>query len=514
MNKKITKVLTLASAVAMPMMSASTVFAQTTEGKTTGPVEITGFATDDKVTPKVTAYRVVEPTYDGENITGFQAVGGLTFKNLNNGSADMTVGNDEIEAAAQAIIRDKAAFKTAKELQLTGGTATGELEPGMYIVLIEGSGATVYNPVLVSVNVADANGGIAATEAAKVDLDGKGNAFVKKSKPTLDKKVVESSEKNDKGDVVAVGDVIKFEITTTLPSYGIDTSTAYKALKYNISDKLDDTFDNITNIEVKVGNTKLNETEDYKLTNSGKSFTVEFTKSALLNNAGEKVTVTYNTKLNETASSKNIKSNKNTATLEYSNNPSDEGSTEKDEKHTYHYSFDFDVTKTDEKGTVLKDAEFGLFGEDDAKATGKALQTVKSDDKGKVLFKGLDEGTYYLKETKAPNGYALNDNVYKVEIAADLNAEGILNKYTLTISGGDLEEAVVTTFENKATAGTDGAVAEQTVSYSDMNIKNATIGKMPSTGGVGTLMFTGAGVTLFLGSAAAFAKAKNGKKED
>ncbi len=73
-------------------------------------------------------------------------------------------------------------------------------------------------------------------------------------------------------------------------------------------------------------------------------------------------------------------------------------------------------TKTGEGGRALKDAEFALYDGNDTKCEGERVYSEKSGDDGKVLFKNVKAGTYWLKETKAPEPYVLNENIYKVTV--------------------------------------------------------------------------------------------------
>ena len=68
----------------------------------------------------------------------------------------------------------------------------------------------------------------------------------------------------------------------------------------------------------------------------------------------------------------------------------------------------------------LKGAEYGVYkSESDAKANKNKVKTLITEENGWSNTVELDEGTYYLKETKAPKGYALNSSVVKVTIKAN-----------------------------------------------------------------------------------------------
>lgn len=530
MNKKISKILTTASVVVMPLASAVPVFAQTgkeenTTVENTASVEIKGFDTEAADGMTVKAYRVVKPTYNGKNVIGFKPVGDLAFKNLKGDKeGKVTVSNDEIQAAAKAIVADASKFEKPTELSFdkTTGVVTGKLAPGMYIVLVTGSGATVYNPVLLSVNIKDANGGLAEDTPA-FDIASTENAFVKKSKPTLDKKITDEKGTDLKrdGDVVKYGDEVHFEIDTKLPSYKVGTDgTAHNNAQFQIVDKLDEGFDEVNLDKVEVyfeGEDKaLVKGTDYEIVREGHGFKITFAGNPLINNGGKGVKVKYGTKLNNKAKV-DLDANVNTAKIIYTRNPSEEPK-DGDEDKTFHYTFTLKgcFDKVNDQKEHLKDAEFTMY--EDAECT-KVLKidgadaVATTDENGDFHFKGLSTGTFYLKETKAPDGYALNDTTFKVVITASFKDSGVLENYQITV--GDKDDAgtnknvvdVAATFDDNGAKLTD----QKLTAY---EIKNIKISKMPSTGGAGTLLFTAGGATLFLSSAAAFLKAKKARKEN
>lgn len=68
----------------------------------------------------------------------------------------------------------------------------------------------------------------------------------------------------------------------------------------------------------------------------------------------------------------------------------------------------------------LKGAEYGVYkSESDAKADKNKVKTLTTEESGWSNTVELDEGTYYLKETKNPKGYALNSEVKKVSVKAN-----------------------------------------------------------------------------------------------
>ena len=108
------------------------------------------------------------------------------------------------------------------------------------------------------------------------------------------------------------------------------------------------------------------------------------------------------------------------------------------------------------------------------------LGEATTDENGILNFPKIDAGTYYLKETKSPVGYTLLANPIKVEIIADVNAEGkATGTFTLKVDGNDItaEDGVFTTQLDKENGTAIIAVENQ---------KGFTL---PSTGGMGITIF-------------------------
>ena len=460
---------------------------------------------------EVTAYQLAKGQYNESRgiITGYQYCGGLSTSDI----SDLeNPTSDEITAIANQI-NDRTLSLNSQELKRDGKDYKLNAEAGEYLILVTGSNDVIYNPAVVSVNVRKPNDVDDATAAfgGEVDMENSFKyknssgeevvAYLKSSKPSLDKSVVGSvrnnveagtKENNPNGDTIAFGDTVKFKIETTMLSYSED----YTNLTFTIRDRLaKDSFKGIGDLKVYVGgntednkyivNAKDGENTNYNLSyldaqgdiaakEDATRFEVAFTDSYIRSHGNEKVIITYNSIVQETAGY-NYAENKNTAELEYSNDPTDETGKGKIKDRTYHYTFAIDaeidsqstertpgddgsqneeetneiikVTKSGEARQTVEDGEneyitttstkalegatFNLFS-DEACTTAIAGQSATSDSKGFLTFKGLDEGVYYLKETEAPPYYLLNEDVYRITITADLDAAtGILNWYSI-----------------------------------------------------------------------------------
>ena len=285
----------------------------------------------------------------------------------------------------------------------------------------------------------------------------------KNSKPTVDKQVQENSNSNwgDTNDA-NIGDTVNFKTTINV----VDGQPKNYVLHDKMSNGL--TFD-AGSVEVKIGDRTLTLGSDYTLIanpKDGCTFEIEFKENVLKPN--DVVIVTYSATLNEKAVIY-PEPNTNETKLVYG-----EGSeTTWDETKTFTYQFDLVKTKTDK--TVLDGAEFKLY---DAKTEGNEIAlidegngvyrvataaekaaegfvsaTIKA---GKVTIKGLDSGTYYLEETKAPAGY--NVLAERVEVKIDHA------NLTATVEG-------------------------DTYVSGGVQVINQTGAELPSTGGIGTTIF-------------------------
>ena len=222
--------------------------------------------------------------------------------------------------------------------------------------------------------------------------------------------------------------------------------------------------------------------------------------------------------------------NPNNITLDYSNaiyptEDPDNPNNGKDPKEDYIkdvvnvFTFGIDVTKVDgENSTPLDDVTFDLYRVKDgrAPATGEKVTeawlknegnavkigsatTGKAGETGKLSFKGLDNATYYLVETKTKAGYNLLKEPYK----AELNLTAKITKETTTKITGEGETKTVTTEKTIKTTN------YPTSSFS-VTVKNYKGFTLPTTGGIGTFVFTFAGIAMM---AAAVILLITGKKK-
>lgn len=152
------------------------------------------------------------------------------------------------------------------------------------------------------------------------------------------------------------------------------------------------------------------------------------------------------------------------------------------------YTFKFNVYKYDtKKETPLGGATFGLYT-DRACTDANKIAEVTSGTSGVVDFGNLlNQGTYYVKETTAPNGYRVDDNVYEVVITANTANSEYNGTYTVTVNGNDLSNTVKV-----------GSKIIYTDNIPVLGIGNTPGLTLPGTGGMGTTLFTFGGIALIL----------------
>ena len=388
----------------------------------------------------------------------------------------------------------------------TNGSYTAtftDLDYGYYVVAVPGA------------TLANASG----QYATLVSVDSTNvNTNIKGDLPTVDKKVQVGGTGKDATDA-KIGDTLTFTLTSTIPDM-----SAYDTYTFNFKDTLSQglTFGQVTSVTVDGVTDPLTVNTDYTVTTpttSDNTLTVsmkDFKKQQA--NAGKKITVTYTATLNKDAVVGGH-GNTNSATIQYSNNPSSGGTGESEPSKVRVFTYGFTVDKYtgdkyDDDATRLAGAEFTLapkngtamsFVQVDAgSATANAVYrvakagetdtttTITTPANGKVVFQGLENGEYTLTETKAPAGYN------KLASAIGVKVDG-------KNDGTDTTDATVTiTYDNN-----NGSDYDQTASNGVIPVQNKSGAILPGTGGMGTIAFTVIGVLVIALGVAWTLKRKN-----
>lgn len=370
---------------------------------------------------------------------------------------------------------------------------------------------------------------------------------VKNYAPDIEKTVKDrTSDEYRKAADYNVGDEIPYKITVTVPQ------NITRLKKFEVTDTPTNLEDQVEDANGKsLISVQYNSDEGLvdvpakaytitKLNNGG--FTVAFDTAKMAAYAGKQIVISYNAKLTANADM-TTDGNSNKAKLEYSNK-TDVSDAEKDNPEnnykrsdeTVVYTFQIQIVKKadvkDEKGDViyLEGVTFDLYklvGKDEKlpdgaveidNATANELKLptagenekwvkVKSDittgTDGKVNVDGLANGTYYLVETKTNKGYNLLTAPVKVKLniaykttwTESLEYKGdVLVKYDVT-----KKEETFTNGQEGTNGGTQDGVTDKdgkTYGRHITEIINRKGFNLPTTGGFGTLLFSGIGVLL------------------
>lgn len=337
-------------------------------------------------------------------------------------------------------------------------------------------------------------------QSSLVTVDGTNEVKLKTEAPSI--------TKTANTDTVSIGQVVKYTVTGSVPD-----TTGYSEYVYKIHDTLSNGLDfvndangtavngNTVNVTVAFGKGTTDEGTAPKTatidTDNSKKMSLDLSAWVKANqeNKGKEFTVTYYAKVNKNA----VVTEKNSATLEYGNKPGETTTTTPSEAKTPTYSLDINKVKTGSK-EKLEGAKFSLYtsetdaqnGTNPIKVTGSngnyvvdpestttEFESVKSiDGKGYNLrVNGLAEGTYYLVETKAPDGF--NKLTAPIVIKITKSTDTDVNKWTISKDG---------------TVETDKII----------DVENSTGSLLPSTGGMGTIAFTVVAALLVLGVAVSF----------
>ncbi len=447
------------------------------------------------------------------------------------------------------------------------GKYTKSVKAGAYIAIISHNGE-VYNPVLLSATYgAEGNLTTEEVNVKNGYLYGT-QAVAKKTTPDVEKEVTggtaDETKKDEDGNPIqtaSVGDVLTYTVTPTMPQYPVNAlnKTFYIADRMTagltfIADSIQIAIDG----EVITG--VANEEGIYIFTNNAgiviakakseslggiNGFNLNFDYAKLQDSASGAVAtpvVTYKAVVNEKAVV-GQEGNKNDVDMFYAKDPS-AGETwdeldetpdgaegvEKKEDQKIVYTYQVSFKKVQEDGqTPLAGAIFGIYDKD-----GKLVDQVTTNDEGYAVSTNVSAGTYTIKELVAPTGYTLNTNTYTVTAewtSATYEVSETVTDRTYTTEAPS-EDAVPVGwiangvfYVNKSDAPEDakpaylGSTNTTTVTNGGIvtndkagagtvllgeNIPNTKLTSLPSTGGIGTTIFTIGGCLIMIAAAGLF----------
>ena len=494
----------------------------------TGTIRVTGA----EAGVSVTAYRLMDVNYDFDNADQpvdpvYEWVDALADWVRTNYPTYIGQADNSVQEAfsSTAATDDIAAFYDALAAKIRSGNITldnktapadggavdiTDLKMGNYLVLVE-NGMKVYSPSAVNLVPvwSDETDAWEMSTPAVVEL---------KSEDISITKTAETAD--DKDLTASIGDTVNYTVTADVPGYPAATLEGNKT--FNIYDTLQAGLTLVAgSIQVTgyVGGAEgtptdltaenagdlyytLTTTDAVDLDGTGVSFSLVFNYDKLKNEGDVKfdtIQVAYSAVVDKDALVFNSNADRgnlgNTAKLSYSNNPYATTASYKDvidDAKVYTYGIKITKVDSDDDSQLLPGAEFTVSLSEDGSnpisfvktgdgayrkaesgtETGDTTVTVGAEGsgvQGMLTLSGLDADTYYLTETKAPDGYNKLGSPIEI-IIADTEPNGIVNDGTDSADGAD--------------------------GYVEKKVENSDGFQLPTTGGIGTILFTAGGILL------------------
>lgn len=475
--KKIKKILAAIMTLAMVLgMSMTTLAAGesatiTVDGAEGATVQYVKIITEDRESP--IGWKFVNNSYASAFIPTFGANADAVLTALTelqgngNGNAQNGVinSNTDLGNALKTLMTQITSWETYDAAQKPTTT-----EAGLYLIRANQTGYT-YSPMLAYIGFDEDGGLVDATVTAKG------------AENDVSKDITADGDKS-----VSAGDTVHYEVTVEYPYYS-GTNVEYK-----ITDTLTNGTYNEGSVAVTVGSTNLVTAGkcDVDITNAADPVGATSTSTLVIDLgglyydsslAGQTVTITYNVTVgngtegmsNEVTTTTDTTGSDVTVdmvsvdVIKYSENKEDplEGAI---------FTLYVEVPADTEGAEHVTNAT--VVGGNGA-GTGKDLWLAEvavsaaTGTDGKVTFEGLDaQKTYYVQETQAPQGYKVDDSYYKLGGSTETTSEGSTH-YTFT-------------------------------NFTDVEVVDTNLSALPSTGGIGTTIFTIGGCIIMIAAAGLF----------
>lgn len=420
------------------------------------------------------AFLAASTTYRTLTVSQYMDAAHITSGNISNGSTTTTGANslDKLVSEYTAYLKTNSKMNTGTALTTNSNYATVSVEAGSYLILPTAT-TRVYAVMVGNVTLQPDTGNTWKIEGTSI--------VAKVSYPSIKKTIGDKTSEATSGSY-SYGDTIKYNIALTVPTYPtnatnkkftvVDTRSEYLTLTEFGNMVITDgesalTFSKKTDTTAEFMSGE-NKVATVTLDNTQHTITIDFDVDKI--NSG-KININYEVKLANNAPLGDSTNIKNSAVLTYSNDPYDpsKGTTDTpSDETTVVTTYGIRVLKYDAqtgKSKPLQGAVFDVYNNDDYSSSHK-VGTITTDASGIAKLDGVKNGTYYLKETRAPAGYTL----YTSSLVVDATKTAGL--------GTDKYE--------------DG--------YFIIEVPDTLVGNLPVTGGMGTILFTVSGAVLMIGA--------------
>ncbi len=427
----------------------------------------------------------------------------------------------------------------ATDYVLTGTEQDVALEPGYYMFTVSttGSESNMYKPFSAFVKVNGTTSTVIAGSMTQASSEAKVTVAMKSEKgPSIDKKVkrdngtdMASSWKTTK--TVTTGETITYRVAVTIPDWKdvynpglvlVDTLSNQEYVSGSVT--IHDSEGSESTSYLPTGDLQSNaisekEVGPYTTGSQTVKFSIDYSKLS----ANATYYVTYKTKvMNDITGAANTGATKATNSAELQYNTGQSTTSQTTTSKTTLYTYAAKLTKQNTNGELLAGSKFAVYTDESCSAESQVKFTkvtntdgswyYRPDSEGAVtdisadgddayfLVKGLDPyKTYYFKETTTPAGYYAPKGVFK------LTLQSLKTTDDDTEHTGNLDGTSAVTYTNEADQSlvSGGVNAAQTNQY-DIVIKNSSTPSLPTTGGMGTVVFTVVGVVLMAGAAGFF----------
>lgn len=459
-----------------------------------------------------------------------------------------------------------------------GETYEEEVPAGAYIAVITGAdNGDIYNPILLTATYNDQGVLTTETISSDANYLYGSTAVAKSSSPDVEKEITGGTTNDGGKETVSVGDVVDYKVTPTVPTYPANalnktlfvTDTLSKGLTFDYS-TLTVTVNNVvlsrTDAEGKATFSYSDGTKVAEAVVDGNGFNMNFVYESLVYDTADQVglvhnpVITYSALVNDNAL---VGSDGNGNDVIYYYSDPNQGSTweevekEPDEAegvhkkedsetvYTYQLAFLKTGVDTDDDGEAdpLAGAVFGIYEDKDCTVL---IDTVTTNANGYAVTANVRAGTYYVKELIAPTGYSLNTTVYSIEATwatatTTSTATETERTYTTEKPEGDaaiqvgwMKNGEFYSFEEvgenssgyqPAYLETEKTTTAESTSFTENNegsgtamldkaIPNTKLSTLPSTGGIGTTIFTIGGCAIMIAAAALFFAGRRKEKSN